>query len=463
MADKVILEAEVKSNIKAVTAETKQLTNEFGAFGVTIGGIKQKFADVGQIMMNGLTQIKLQAQLAGVGLKNMFSGNIIGGAKTLFKVIRTGIAATGIGALVIAFTSLVLFLTKTKKGADLLKVAMAAIGATIRVVTDRIAAFGGGLIKLFTDSKGGIKDMKNSFKGVGAEIVNSTNAAIRLQNQLNSLTDRQRKLNVETAQQRTEIEKLKMTAEDVTKTENERLAAAESAFEKENALLKRRVANAKEDVAIQKESNSLKKEEAADLDALAEKQIALAGIEGESTTKQIELNNKINAIKAEAQSKEDARRSESAARREEQRAEELASAQEIADATATLAEKTAQILLDIRFKGIEDEEELAQAQLQAQFEAQQKEIENSKATQLQKDEAAEALLSQHEINKAEIVQQFKDIAQAKTDEEAIALLELQQENQLAEMKNLRARALEELRIQEEKKWQSLKVKKMPKL
>jgi len=41
----------------------------------------------------------------------------------------------------------------------------------------------------------------------------------------------------------------------------------------------------------------------ADLDALAEKQINLANIEGESTTKQIELNNKINAIQAEGAAK----------------------------------------------------------------------------------------------------------------------------------------------------------------
>ena len=40
-----------------------------------------------------------------------------------------------------------------------------------------------------------------------------------------------------------------------------------------------------------------------DLDALAEKEIALADIRAESTTKQIELNNKINSIEAETEMK----------------------------------------------------------------------------------------------------------------------------------------------------------------
>ena len=43
---------------------------------------------------------------------------------------------------------------------------------------------------------------------------------------------------------------------------------------------------------------------AEDLDREAELKIALANIEGESTTKQIELNNKINAIKQEQRTKD---------------------------------------------------------------------------------------------------------------------------------------------------------------
>ena len=118
MADKVVLEAEIKSNIGKVSKETKDLTNEFGAFGITIGGIKDKFRDVAKIMNNVLKQVALQAKLAGVGFKKMFSGNIIGGAKTLFSVIKTGIAATGIGALVLSVIALTQSFKRSEAGQE---------------------------------------------------------------------------------------------------------------------------------------------------------------------------------------------------------------------------------------------------------------------------------------------------------------------------------------------------------
>ena len=232
MADKVVLEAEIKSNIKAVSKETKDLTNNFGAFGITIGSIKEKFNDLGKIMSNGLTQIKLQAQLAGVGFKQMFSGQIIAGAKNLFKVIRVGVAATGVGALVIAFTSLVAFLTKTKKGAELLEVAFAGIGSAVNVIVDRVAKFGGGIIKLFQrDTKGALEDLKGAFSDIGTEIAEDTRKTMELKRAFQLLRDSQRELNVETAEQRAEIERLKLIAEDVTKPTKERLEAAKEAFQ----------------------------------------------------------------------------------------------------------------------------------------------------------------------------------------------------------------------------------------
>ena len=308
MADKVVLEAEVKSNIKAVSKETKELTNDFGAFGVTIGSIKGKFQEVGKIMKNGLIQIKLQAQLAGVGLKQMFSGQILKGAKNLFTAIKVGVAATGIGALLIAFTALATFFTKTKKGAELLEKAFAGVGAAVNVIVDRVSKFGGAIVKLFEgDAKGALLDVKGAFTGIGDEIAKDTKRAIELKNAFQKLRDSQRDLNVETAEQRAEIEKLKLIAEDVTKSTAVRLKAAEDAFAKENKLLDKRITNAKEDLKLQREGMELRKVDgkntAEDLDREAELRINLADIIGESSGKQIELNNKINAITAEGDAK----------------------------------------------------------------------------------------------------------------------------------------------------------------
>ena len=270
MAEKIVIEAEVKSNIGEVSKDASSAASEFKVMGVSLNGVKAGFASAGK------------------------------SAKLMFGSIKAGLISTGIGAFVVLIGSLATFFTKTKKGAELLEVAFAGIGAAISVITDRVSKFAGAIVKLFKgDVKGALTDVKGTFTGIGTEIANDTKNAIALKQAFIELRDAERALNVETAQRRADIEELKLIAEDVTKTEKERLAAAEKAFKIENDLLENRIANAEEAVRIQKEQNGLNESMDEDLDALAQKEIELANIRGESVTKQIELNNKINAIKQE--------------------------------------------------------------------------------------------------------------------------------------------------------------------
>jgi hypothetical protein len=178
------------------------------------------------------------------------------------------------------------------------KLIQAAISLDWEGVKEGAEDYGKALIQVGTGMD--VEQQKAFIKGIkdiGTEMNNEAAIAIALTQALQNLTDSQRKLNVETAQRRADIEELKLIAEDVTKTEKERLAAAEKAFKIENDLLENRIANAEEAVRIQKEQNELSESMDEDLDALAQKEIELANIRGESVTKQIELNNKINAIK----------------------------------------------------------------------------------------------------------------------------------------------------------------------
>lgn len=271
MADKIVVEAEVKSNIGEVSKDASSLAGEFKIMGVSLNSVKAGFVSIGKT------------------------------AKASFATIKAGIASTGIGALLIAFGSLATFFTKTKKGAEILEVAFAGLGAAMSVIVDRVSKFGGAIVKLFQgDAKGALQDVKGAFTGIGDEIANDTRQAIALKKAFQDLRDSERNLNVETAQRRAEIEALKLIAEDVSKSEQVRLKAAQDAFAIENKLLADRVANAEEAVRIQKEQNEINQSMDADLDALAQKEIDLANIKAESTTKQIELNNKINAIQAES-------------------------------------------------------------------------------------------------------------------------------------------------------------------
>mgnify|MGYP003144642122 FL=1 len=292
---KEVLELEVKSNIKQVTKDQQKYNNE-------LRETKEKLEDVNE---EG-KEVVAEMQILGLSLNGIKAGfnSAAAGAKFMFRSIRAGIASTGIGLFVIAITSVVTSITRTKKASEQFEVALSGIGAAFNVILDRIALFGGGLIKLFSgDVKGAIKDVQNSFKGIKTEIIADTALTAALTKQTQDLADKQRDLNVETAQRRSEIEQLKLVAEDVTKSEGVRLKAAEDAFKIENDLLNRRIELEEEALRLQQRGMEIRavdgENTAEDLDREAELEMNLANIVGESTTKQIELNNKINAIKAE--------------------------------------------------------------------------------------------------------------------------------------------------------------------
>ena len=273
---KEVLELEVKSNIKDVKKDVTSTAAEFEVMGVSLNSVKAGFASVGRT------------------------------AKVAFGSIKAGLISTGIGAFIVAIGSLAGYFTNTKKGAELLEKALAGLGAAAGVIVDRISKLGGAIVKLFSgDTKGALEGVKGAFSDIGTEIANDTRRAIALKEAFQELRDSQRDLNVETAQQRAEIERLKLIAEDVTKSTRERLQAAQDAFNIENDLLNKRIANAQEDLRLQQQSMELTKvdgdNKAEELDREAELKIALADITAESLTKQIELNNKINAITKEGE------------------------------------------------------------------------------------------------------------------------------------------------------------------
>ena len=91
----------------------------------------------------------------------------IGGVKNLaggFKTLRAAIISTGIGALVVALTSLATFFTKTQRGAEMLEKAQAGLGAAFAIITDKVSALGEGLINLFTNPIESIKSFADSIK-----------------------------------------------------------------------------------------------------------------------------------------------------------------------------------------------------------------------------------------------------------------------------------------------------------
>ena len=303
----------VKSNIKSVTQDTDKMAD-------SLDNVNQETKD----SIENFTMMGVSLN----GVKAAF-GKIIPIAKTMFGTIKAGIISTGIGVLLIAFGTLMTWLTKTKKGAEVLERAFSGIGAAVNVIVDRVTKFASAVGKLFSGNvKGALRGITSAFTGIGDEMSREIRLAVELKGQLQSLNDSERELNVEFAKRRAEIEGLKMISEDLTKTEEERLDASKKAFKIEGDLLDKRVANAETAVDIQRTQNGLSENMAEDLDALADKEIALANIKGESATKQIELNNKINSIEREAAATRKTEADERKAKSKERSDERLAQIEE---------------------------------------------------------------------------------------------------------------------------------------
>ena len=294
-----------------------------------------------------------------------FKKGAIGGVAAM-KTLKGAIAATGIGALLVAVTSLTAYFTKTERGAEALRVIMATLEGVVGAFTDKAVALGESIYEAFNNPKQALEDLGDSFtyyftefipnavqkvidglgllgkaigllfegefsaaadvaaegftkvadgitdinpltavlKEVAEEVVEigkqaiiSGNAAGNLEKRLNALKKAERDLAIETANRRAEIKELNKEAEDTTKTYEERAAAAQKASDIESNLLARRVQLAKENVAIIREQNALSESSEADIQKLADAEIALANIRAESLEMQTTLQNKLNTLK----------------------------------------------------------------------------------------------------------------------------------------------------------------------
>lgn len=101
------------------------------------------------------TEIKSKVQGAIQGVKAFASS---------FKTVKGAIAATGIGALLIAVTSLVAYFKNTEAGARTLAVATTALGIIMDKVTQTFAKLGTAIVDVFTNPKEYIEDFRELLK-----------------------------------------------------------------------------------------------------------------------------------------------------------------------------------------------------------------------------------------------------------------------------------------------------------
>ena len=310
MAEKIVIEAEVKSNIGEVSKDASNAASEFKVMGVSLNGVKAGFAS------------------AAVTAKGMFGS------------IKAGLISTGIGAFVVIIGSLITYLTNTKEGAEKLEKMLAGVGATISVLTDRISKIGGAIVKVFSgDFKGAANDVKGALSGIAEEIIAESNAAMKLKGSLQSLRDEERQFSKVRAQTRQDIQKARLDALDESKTAEERLAAVQKANDLELGTTEKSLEMQRKKIEVQKETMALSENMAEDLDELAALEVELIDLQTQSFQTQKRLATEMETLKNEIVADEKARTKEKLDLIEEEKkaklkaiAEEKKAAEELYDA-----------------------------------------------------------------------------------------------------------------------------------
>lgn len=324
---------------KEIHDEMKRLQAETGNTSLNVGNytesIKQALDETGLFsgQLSILTKVQSvynSVQKAGAFVAGTFS-TATSGASKMLKIFKLALISTGIGAIVVALGSLAAMFSKNQKVIDTVNQVLAGLGAVIDVIIDRAAVLGGAIVKLFSgDFVGAAKDAKAAVAGVNDEMSREYQLAKQIEAQMQSMHKQQILLNIEREASRAKIKELNLLAEDTTKSEKERAAAARNAIGIERDLLNRQLENLKIRIAAQLGQSKFTKETEEQLKriasgaASADEVISNLGLststvadleefEGvvteffrtqqESVKLQTTLNNKLNTIEQQAAQK----------------------------------------------------------------------------------------------------------------------------------------------------------------
>lgn len=218
-------------------------------------------------------------------------------------VVKVALASTGIGALVVALGSLVAYFTKSQEGANTLGKVMGQVGQAFKTVTDYAIRLGEKIVNAFKNpaqaarnfwkiltNKEERQKLSESLGNIGDDFVNRQKERLALTERQQALEKKQIEWTIEKAKIQTEIEQQREIAEDkVKKTAQERLNATLKAQELTRKLYAQETAFAQEKLDILQIENSLSESMNVDLQAEADLEAAIIGLEGQRASRMKEL------------------------------------------------------------------------------------------------------------------------------------------------------------------------------
>lgn len=468
---------ELQDKINAVTKELKGAEEATGRFNRNVGNYMNSFSQALEKNVPAISQVRQaieplisQFKEAGTELKNVaaqFKENTSGlngmtvaekastvatsGLSAGMKILKVAIVSTGIGAFVVLLGSLIAYLTSTQEGTEKLSKAFAWLKSALDVIIDRFAKFGGAIMKFFSgDFKGAAEDAKAAFAGVGKELADETAQAVKLRDALIKIEKEEKKLVALQQSRKTKIAELKQIADDVTKSDNERLKAAREvlALEKQTADETKRIGEARiaNMLGYTEVTDEIKRqiEEIKNGTADADKVIANLGLSNstikdyealtneiakyqqrvtEFSQMQVEANNKINSIIKGSQDKAKAASAAIDAANKQLEEDQKKMLDEEARMQMEHDALMIKTRLEMAVKGSEEELKLKIEQLNKERD---KELETAKLTEKEKQE----IRDNYKRKADELEAEYRD----RKKEETRKALELELENNLKEAK-----------------------------
>jgi hypothetical protein len=272
----------------------ESLTSVTDIFGGAMGDLFSKLENVG-------SQI---TKLSG-GLKSAASS--ARGTSKAMRILKVAIASTGIGLLVIALGSLVSYFTQTQRGADKVSKALAGLRAGVAVIVDRFSKLGEGLVSLFKGDFSEARDIfKDAVSGIAEEIANETKQAATLESQLQALERREVELITVQAKRRSEIERLKLLAQENFEDSQKAAAFTRQAIELERKQTQEQISLAKERARIIKANVGLGESMLEDEREAAQAQAEVIRLEAERDSRLKELTSQLRGFRSAQKSANEA-------------------------------------------------------------------------------------------------------------------------------------------------------------
>ncbi len=301
---------------------------------------------------------KVSADYSGVvGILDRQTGGLISGVTGLtgsigkasagFKLLRTAIIATGLGALVIAITSVATAFTSSEEGQNKFRKFFTQISVVIGNVTDILSDFGSAIINVFTGNfakaKEALNDVTDGIKNFGDETRKEIETAGKLADERAKADLMERKLIVERAEATRKFNELREKAADKENVSIEdRIAALKEAGRIEEEITLKEIEAARIRFETKKAENDLSKSTKEDLNEQAQLEARLIELEAqrlkrqktltaEITTNLREAESERKRIQAEADAEQKRLESEQAAKDKEARDAELAAEKQLAE------------------------------------------------------------------------------------------------------------------------------------